>query len=479
MRIRRIFYLIIIVLLGLSCSEKNPIFEIEGNSLVQLQITFEQIGSQFTPLAKIATVTKVVITVTGEDMSTVTEDLEVDLETGTATGKVKVPKGDSRTFQVDGIDGNDINQFSGSTTQDIEKDIETVEIDVHWITPDPVDFTISNVTSTTADVSWTASNSPDFSFYRILVSTSQPLDPNNDGVLDISDLNSTNASLYNLSSNTTYYVSIIVIDTELLYDGYVKSFTTAQIWELSYDDDSFETGLVGIEQNQTYLVLFSAPSYPARLIACTMKLQGTQEFNIGIMSSEPAEILGDISTTGTDASSYAWSLYDLRTLEITLNNDFWVFIMYTGPQQSDERWWPAIGLDQTSPAGRSYIYIPSLETVDPLDDFGWPGNLGIRAFVEIGGGLISLMAHSGEIIKTELQEIDTGNTVILASEPNQPPEATIQSIIDDIADNGQILSSGVDLKQMKVTPVQILLNKVIIDNSPANPNNQMLKRIVE
>ena len=405
------------IIFGLSCSEDNPVQSDSGDTDVQIIINFETNTTQQAGLGKSAAINRVVIAVTGPGMTRVTEQLTLNSATTAATGSIKVPKGNNRKFIVNGIDGSSIIQFKGETTQDIVNDVESVSISVSWTPPDPVTLSVSNVTTTTATLSWNTSTAPDFLFYRVLLSTSSNLiDPIDQIGGDITSVNSTGLNIINLSPGTTYYVAVMTVDTELRFSGnlgfgtqnsIVKSFSAlSQILELSYDDNSFENGLVATEVNESLIVHFTSPSYPVKIVAMDLYIWGTQEFTTAIFDFATGDFLGGGTTNGVDAANYTWASYDLSAFDINVTGDFFAGIRYTGPQQTDGNWWPAIGLDQTSSAGRSYDDLPS-SGLFLLDDLGFPGNLGIRVTIELGGtGAQTLALITPESITTSKVEWD-------------------------------------------------------------------------
>ena len=404
-----------VIILALSCSEDNPVQSDSGSTDVQIVFNFESDDTQQAGLGKSATINRVVIAVTGPGMTRVTEELTLNSATTRATGSIKVPKGNNRNFIVNGIDGSSIIQFRGETTKDIINDQESVSISVSWTPPDPVTLTISNVASTTATLNWSASTEPDFSFYRVLLSRSTSLkDPADKIGNDITSVNSTSLNIINLSPGTTYYVAVMTVDTELWFTGsfnfgaqnsIVKSFSTqSQIVELSYDDNSFEGGLVVVEQNESLIVRFTSSSYPVKIVGIDLFIWGTQAFTIGIFDVATGNVIGGGTTNGLHAADYDWASYNLTSLDINVTRDFYAGIRYTGPQQPDDFWWPALGLDESSSARRSYDF-PSSGLI-LLDDIGLPGNLGVRVFVEVAGAETQTLLLTPESIAPSIVEWD-------------------------------------------------------------------------
>ena len=403
------------IVFGLSCSEDNPVQSDFVGTDVQIIINFETNTTQQVDLSKSATIIKVIVNVRGPGMRSVTEELTLNSTTSAATGSIKVPKGNNRIFTVEGIDGNSITQFSGQTTQDIVKDVESVSLSVSWISPDPVTLSVSNVTTTTATLSWNTSTAPDFLFYRVLLSTSSNLiDPIDQIGGDITNVNSTTLNIINLTPGTTYYAAVMTVDTELRFSGnlgfgtqnsIVKSFLSAEILRLIGDDNSFESGLVGSEQNESLIVHFTSPSYPVKIVGMDLYIWGTQEFRTVIFDFATGNFIGGGTASGLDATNYTWASYDLSASDINVTRDFYAGIRYSGPQQIDGFWWPAVGLDQTSSAGRSYSNLPS-SGLSLIDDLGFPGNLGIRIFVERGGSGTQTLLLTSESITTSTVEWD-------------------------------------------------------------------------
>ncbi len=357
------------IIFGLSCSEDNPVQSDSVGTDVQFVINFETNSSQRVELSKTATINRVVVNVAGPGMSRVTKELTLNSGVTEATGSLEVPKGNDRIFSVDGIDGNSITQFSGETTQDIVNDVESVSISVSWIPPDPVTLTISNITSTAATLNWTTSAAPDFSFYRVLLSTSTTLIDLTDQIGDdMTDVNSTSMNIINLTPGATYFAAVMTVHTEGWFTGdlsfgtqnsIVKSFSSVDLLQLIGDDDSFETGLVGSEQNESLFVHFTSSSYPVKIVGLDLYIWGTQEFTVVVRDYSTYDLLGGGTANGVDAANYTWASYDLTAFDINVTGDFYAGIRYTGPQQTDGYWWPAIGLDQTSSLGRSYDDLPS------------------------------------------------------------------------------------------------------------------------
>ncbi len=228
MNLKYCFYALMLSMIILTaCSNIDPISSNSDVSQVALQIHFAGSNNKLLKPEKMLEILKIQVTVTGTDMNDIQQEL---VKNGnTAAGTFEIPKGKNRTFKVEGLDGNNRVQFDGTQTSDLNQDTENITITVAWITPPPVTVTISNITATSVDVSWTASTEPDFAFYRVLLDTSQPLSANDDGKKDITNPNSTSLKITGLNSSTQYYLAIVVVDTESRYNENTtaKEFTTA------------------------------------------------------------------------------------------------------------------------------------------------------------------------------------------------------------------------------------------------------------
>ena len=401
---------VIVVSLVLSCSPKNPIVGGEDDSSVEVQVVFQQSFSRLAPLGKRVTITSVVVTVTGPDMSPITKELTIDMENNTASGSVEVPKGDSRTFLIEGTDENGVVQFSGSTTQNIRKKNEAVTINVTWIPPDPVEVTISNVTTTTAHISWVATDAPDFQFYRVLFSSNPQLDASVDRFGDdIYDRNSTMVTLSELSENTTYYVAVLVVDTELWFSGaleygsqnsIVEKFTTAREVLVSYDDGNFEQFLYSTDVGDRAVMRFTPPAYPCYIKTIWLYLRDTSgqdgNYRLVIMDSNHGDLFRtDPLETSPGEDWVGWNpLWSNRDDGTITGGDF-----YAGIEWVKGIGWPEIGRDISSTQRRGEYYSTSSGNWYIIDDLvdtqgnQLSGHFGVRATVEVvgeGGTVLAL-----------------------------------------------------------------------------------------
>ena len=399
------------LLFFLSCSVDNPLSNHKETSEVNVHFLVEKSAGETRGnggLAKSAVISRVEVTVSASDMETVKEDLTVSSDGKTATGSVEVPKGNARKFDIEAIDANGITQYSGSATQDILGDVETVSITTKGYYPDPVSLTVGTVSLNSVELTWTQNSDVDFNEYEIYRSTTATVDLNSTLITTISGRTNTSYTDGTINLNAVYYYRIIVWDTEGL--GFWGSTQKAPA-ELGYDDNSFEIGLIGTEQNESLIVLFSAPSYPIKLISLEMFLKGTHLFTTAVFDQATGTFLGGESTTGVNADNYEWGRYDIDHLNLTVSGDFYAGVRYTGSQQTDGFWWPAIGLDQTSSAGRSYDDLPQTGKLELLDNIGYPGNLGVRVVAEVEGTLMRLTSDYSKVDSTALAVSNKGEFI--------------------------------------------------------------------
>ncbi|MFQ6674830.1 MAG: hypothetical protein ACE5LH_00650 [Fidelibacterota bacterium] len=376
-------------------------------------------------LAKSVVVARVVLTVSASDMETIEKDLALSSDRKTASGSVEVPRGKARKFTVEAIDANGVTQYSGSTTHDIEDDVETVSITTEGHYPTPVSLSVTGVGLNSVELEWTRNSDVDFEEYELYRSTSSTVDLTSTRVTVISQQATTSYVDGTVDLNTSYSYRMIVWDTEGL--GFWSSVVTAPA-EWGYDDNSFENGLIGSEQNEGLLVWFSLDAYPARLVGIEMVLWGTESFTIGIWDWETGTVLAGEAASGTNASAYEWVLYDMSGLDLTLEGDFFVGLNYTGSsiynsQLGRYEWWPAIGLDQTSSARRSYDLTST--SFDLLDDLGMAGNLGIRVIVEQEGGSVMRVEPAGPAVRAlpDREPVATGRETMRQAQGRRPLEA--------------------------------------------------------
>lgn len=152
---------------------------------------------------------------------------------------------------------------------------------------------------------------------------------------------------------------------------------------LGYSDDTPETFVLGEKQDELLLVHFAAEGYPAELMEVQLYLMGSQDFTLVVLDQTSEEVIARVPATARDPEG-SWQTFNLEDQDITLYDDFYLGIQYTGARNIDDFWWPALGMDTSSPsAGRSYLYYPGTGGPLVLDQsiYG-PGNLLIRAIIK-------------------------------------------------------------------------------------------------
>lgn len=152
---------------------------------------------------------------------------------------------------------------------------------------------------------------------------------------------------------------------------------------LSYGDDTPETFVLGEKQDELLLVHFSAEGYPAELVEVQLYLMGSQDFTLVVLDQTSEEVIARVPATAWDPEG-SWHTFNLENQDITLYDDFYLGIQYTGDRNIDDFWWPALGMDTSTPsAKRSYLYYPGTSGPLLLDQsiYG-PGNLLIRAIIK-------------------------------------------------------------------------------------------------
>lgn len=266
---RTLLSMTILIALLLACS-RNITDNIQNTEAqISIELNLPDANSGYRGFAKPATITTVRVRVTAGDITEpIVKNLTLSADKKKAIGIVSVKKGNNRKFEIEGIDQNNVVQFAGSATKNIVSDQESVTITVAWIPPPVISFSVSQITNTSAVVTWSPVNIPDFARYLILLGPTAQLNPNNPDhvLLDIPNQQANSAQITNLDPGTDYYVAVLAIDTENLFNSatQAKKFTTASASEIEliYDDGSFEDGLFG-PQNSALTVEFEPPSYPA------------------------------------------------------------------------------------------------------------------------------------------------------------------------------------------------------------------------
>lgn len=198
-----------LLLFSLACLQDNPLTS-RDTSVIKLSINLPSDTGK--SLAKAAAIISVTVTVTADDMDDIEESLDISGQT--ASGTLKVPRGEDRTFAVECRDGNGIIQYSGSATQDILKKSETVTIITEGHYPSASTLTITGITFSAVTLAWTQNTDSDFQAYDIYRSLSAGVDINSDFITTISGQSTVSYVDDTVSPNTTYYYRVRVTDTE-------------------------------------------------------------------------------------------------------------------------------------------------------------------------------------------------------------------------------------------------------------------------
>ncbi|GAB4364879.1 MAG: hypothetical protein Kow0042_03790 [Calditrichia bacterium] len=424
---KRVYKIILIGFLSVFffCSRDITSIDDSSVSAVQIEVTLSEANASQIGLGKPAVVNTFRVTVTGPGMAEI-------VKTGTRSGNtvvisLSVPKGNNRVFTVEGLDGNNIVQYEGSTTKNIVNNTENVSINVQRIAPPPVSLTVTQVTPVSATLSWTASTAPDFKSYLVLLALTSNLDPNNPSHVlgEITDRNQTEVDITNLTPGTPYYTAVIPIDTEDFYNtGFqVENFTTpASTWELSYDDGSQEGGLRG-PTGSWLTVTFDAPQYPVKILSIYYYIYGNA------FGNEIASLIYDnasmdvIYATMLPATSDGWISvtpdWNSVVSDGVVNSPFDAGVEF----QVDNG--PFVGCDTNSTyiAGTQWYRYPDL-TWARLDEVGFSWNLMIRAEVELAtGGTVELVPSR---ISAQIRKSGGHSTGVLDSAKRPTPDLRLK-----------------------------------------------------
>ena len=274
---KKLLLLIISLMFVFSCSIINPIDNGTSDSAIQLQINFDNSVSNVTASNKLqknlnttSSIERVAVIVTAPDIERAI-DKDLQFNASKATGTITVPKGNNRTFRIEGFDDENFLQFEGETTKNIKSDKENVNITVQWIAPATVAFWIEDITAYSAKIVWEASDAQDFEYYRILLGETSELIPYNESphiVSNIYDRNENFLIVENLNPETLYFYEVLVVDRENWFKQVdTQSFLTDQSFEvglfqdfetpdevpdwesIDLDGDSYEWGLFSLEEH--------------------------------------------------------------------------------------------------------------------------------------------------------------------------------------------------------------------------------------
>ena len=214
--------LVLILLLSLLFDCESPLKSKDDIARINININFPENSIQRDGLQKPANINTITIIVEASDMDRISKNFSVT--NSRVECNLEVPKGDNRLFKVQGKDASNVIQFIGETRTDITNSSETITMNnIELIAPNPVNVFINNITETEFVINWDNSAAPDFSYYRVLVSTNPNLNLNNDKIGDdVMDRNNTTMTITGASPGTVYYVAVVVFDTEDYFSGVLK-----------------------------------------------------------------------------------------------------------------------------------------------------------------------------------------------------------------------------------------------------------------
>ena len=240
MRLSRLFFVVAILLASFSCDRDNPLFSPHSGDIT-LSITLPQGEARLgtiNRLGKVVAITTVTITVTASDMETIEKSLSISSDGNTASGTIEVPKGDARTFAIEAKDGSGIVQYSGSTTQDILNNSETVTIITEGHYPSASSITITGFNAQAVGLSWAANADADFDAYEVVrVGPAEALTSSSTwtSIAVFTNRSTTAYTDTTVSQNNNYYYAVVVWDTEDLgWQSAAKNVTTPR--EFLYTD---------------------------------------------------------------------------------------------------------------------------------------------------------------------------------------------------------------------------------------------------
>ncbi len=195
-----------IIGLQISCTREDDLMR---KTVVTLNIPLPGDGN-LKSAASVTSVTRVTITVTA-DGETLVPETDLDITGNRATGKISVDKGTGRTFTVKATDGNNIVQWQGATTENIDKNDFTVNLTLSPILPAAADLQATR-SENIVNLSWNQNADDDFAGYDLYRSDSENSLGDN---IYSSNVNTT--TQYNdstLAEGKTYYYTLVVTDTE-------------------------------------------------------------------------------------------------------------------------------------------------------------------------------------------------------------------------------------------------------------------------
>ncbi len=153
-------------------------------------------------------VKRVTLTVSSETMDP--EEFELVVSGNFATGTIQIDPGNNLTFMAKAMDENDIVQWQGSTTMNVENSF-SIEITLSSVPP-TINIISASVEGKSVNLSWLKNSDPDFSRYEIYRSLSVSKDSTLIKSINVADeINFTDTTAIR---GNTYSYSLIVLDTE-------------------------------------------------------------------------------------------------------------------------------------------------------------------------------------------------------------------------------------------------------------------------
>ncbi len=375
---------------SLGCHPADPLSS-SGASVITLTINLpngEFPTDTVTGLAKIVAITSVTVTVTGADMEDIVESLTISGET--ASGTIEVPKGNARSFSIECKDGNGILQYSGSKTQDILKDIETVIITTEGHFPAASTLTITGFNAVSVALSWTTSTDVDFASYELVRATTGAdltSSSTRESIVTITSNSTTSYIDEDVTIDTTYYYAVIVWDTEGMDSPSTAVGVQTPRWEvLGYDDGVPSGGYYWETAGQASLNLITAPQ-PARLIATVYYITTVSDGGTFQSLAFIYDEAGNLTTRGqkyVEATTTGWFMVSYLDSNIAVTDDFYVVMMYDGSS------YPSFGFDPID-NNRAYDWNGTTLTA-------WDETYFMRAIVEIPGAILTKELSPGRAV---------------------------------------------------------------------------------
>lgn len=382
-------YITILLLAAMGCQYSNPAAESDvANITVNLNLPdpddrWER--TQSTPLPKTLIVNQVTLRVRGGGMDEIVQDLDLNPARTRASGTVEVPKGDNRIFTVFVRDENDILQYVGRDTTDIQGDNAAVNITTAGIYPAAVRLSVTRVGVFSVDLDWTRSSEDDFDSYEVVRSNSSDLSPGNRiSLRTILNENNTDFTDLTTEGGNDYYYAVIVWDTEgmgLRSDP--VGIRTGQYNELIYDDGNPTGGYFWAGLDQGSANRLTALTQVKVVIARYYIWNVTQGGKFWALVFTLDENLIPVVHANKEvtATTTGWFNVDFSEENINVNGDFYVMMQYNGVDE------PRFGFNPTD-NGRAWDY-------DGTTWSQWNETYLMRAIVEQEGGLLKELAPAG------------------------------------------------------------------------------------